>query len=62
MLNMDNEKKSRNYKGEVAKSGISFGCALAMVISFTTKKSVLWAIIHGILGWLYVLYYVIFVR
>ena len=38
MLNMDNEKKCRNYKGEVAKSGISFGCALAMVISFTTKK------------------------
>jgi hypothetical protein len=59
---MDNEKRCRSYKGEVAKGGISFGCALAMVISFTVNKSVLWAIIHGVLGWLYVLYYVIFVR
>jgi hypothetical protein len=41
------------------KSGIGFGSALAMVISFTTHKSVLWAIIHGILSWLYVLYFVL---
>jgi hypothetical protein len=41
------------------KSGIGFGSALAMVISFTTHKSVLWAIVHGILSWLYVLYFVL---
>jgi hypothetical protein len=41
------------------KSGIGFGSALAMVISFTTHKSVLWAIIHGILSWFYVLYFVL---
>ncbi len=40
--------------------GISFGSALAMVISFTINHSVPWAILHGLLGWLYVLYYVIF--
>lgn len=41
------------------KGGISFGSALAMVISFTTNKSVLWAIFHGLLGWVYIAYFVI---
>lgn len=39
---------------DVVKSGVGFGSALAMVISYTAYKSVLWAIIHGIFGWLYV--------
>ncbi len=42
---------------EVVKSGVGFGSALAIAISFTTHKSVLWAIIHGILSWFYVVYY-----
>lgn len=41
------------------KSGIGFGSALAIAISFTTHKSVLWGIIHGFLSWLYVLYFVL---
>lgn len=41
------------------KSGLSFGSALAMVISFTTWRSVGWAIFHGLLSWVYVIYYVI---
>ena len=49
------------YKKEIVKSGISFGTALAITISWSLNKSVLWAIVHGILSWLYVLYYV-FVR
>lgn len=42
---------------DVVKSGVGFGSALAMVISYSTWKSVLWAIIHGIFGWFYVAYY-----
>lgn len=38
-------------------AGISFGCALAMIISFTTWKSIPWAILHGMFGWLYVIYF-----
>lgn len=38
--------------------GVSFGSVLAMVISYTTWKSILWAIIHGILGWVYVIYFI----
>ena len=40
-------------------SGITFGSALAITISWSLNKSVLWAIIHGIFSWLYVLYYLI---
>lgn len=49
-------------KGAVSstvKTGISFGSALAMVISYVTWKSIGWAIIHGLLGWIYVIYYII---
>jgi len=40
--------------------GVGFGAILAMVISFSVNKSVLWAIIHGLFGWFYVLYYLLF--
>lgn len=41
------------------KSGISFGSALAMVISYANWHSVGWAVIHGLIGWLYVGWYII---
>jgi hypothetical protein len=44
---------------DVVKSGIGFGSALAIAISFTTHKSVLWAIIHGFFSWLYVGYFLL---
>jgi hypothetical protein len=43
----------------IAKHGVSFGMTLAMVCSFTQHRSVLWAIIHGFLSWIYVVYYAI---
>ena len=39
--------------------GIGFGCALAMIISYVNWQSIGWAILHGLLGWIYVIYYVI---
>ena len=45
-------------KQGAAASGITFGSALAMVISYTNFHSVGWAIFHGILSWIYVIYYV----
>ena len=38
---------------------ITFGSALAMVISYTTWNSVGWAIFHGLLSWVYVIYFVL---
>ena len=42
-----------------AKTGISFGACLAMIISFSSWQSIPWAILHGLLGWVYVIYYLI---
>ena len=42
-----------------AKAGIGFGCALAMILSWTANKSLIWVIVHGILSWLYVLYFLL---
>ncbi|HET8945832.1 MAG TPA: hypothetical protein VFQ07_02515 [Candidatus Polarisedimenticolia bacterium] len=49
-------------RNEVVKTGITFGTALAMAISFNVNHSVLWAILHGICSWFYVIYYVLFRR
>lgn len=40
-----------------AKAGISLGSALAITISWSVNHSILWAIIHGVFSWLYVIYY-----
>ncbi len=36
--------------------GIGLGTVVAVVISWSRNKSIFWAIIHGIFGWLYVIY------
>ena len=36
--------------------GVGLGTIIAVVISWSRNKSILLAIIHGILGWLYVIY------
>jgi len=46
-------------KGCFAMGGITFGSCLAMIISYTAWGSIPWAILHGILSWLYVIYYFI---
>ncbi|MCL1694684.1 MULTISPECIES: hypothetical protein [unclassified Lysinibacillus] len=43
----------------VIKNGISFGSVLAITISWSANHSIIWAIIHGCLSWLYVIYYAI---
>ena len=44
-------------KTEAVRSGITFGSALAIAISWSTNKSILWAILHGIFSWFYVIYF-----
>src|SRR5665647_979087 len=53
-----NMNASRYYgvRVEGAKYGVGFGSALAIAISYTNNHSILWAIIDGIFGWLYVIY------
>ena len=52
---MEEHRKTKT----VVKSGITFGTCLAMVISYTNWHSVGWAIVHGLLSWLYAIYYII---
>ncbi|MCK6602381.1 MAG: hypothetical protein L6Q77_11220 [Bacteroidetes bacterium] len=51
----------QNYSAvkSTVKSGIGFGSALAITISWSVNKSVFWAILHGLFSWLYVLYYLL---
>jgi hypothetical protein len=42
---------------EILKNSISFGTVLAIVISWSRNKSILLAILHGLLSWLYVFYF-----
>lgn len=49
-----------NSTNAAAGAGIGLGAVLAVVMSWTANKAVLWALLHGVLGWLYVVYYIIF--
>ena len=42
---------------EVRNNGIGFGAALAISISWSLHKSIVWAIIQGFFGWFYVVYF-----
>ncbi len=45
-------------KGEgAAKAGIGLGSAIAVTISWSLHKSIIWAAVHGVLSWLYVIWY-----
>lgn len=43
--------------GNVAQSGIGLGAAIAVVCSWQRNRSILWAIVAGILSWIYVIYF-----
>ena len=43
-------------------AGIGLGSVLAIIISWSLNHSILWAIIHGLFGWFYVIYYVLLLR
>lgn len=55
----------RFFKGEkhmangnsVVKTGLGFGSVLAITISWSVNQSIIWAVIHGIFSWFYVIYY-----
>jgi hypothetical protein len=44
-------------RAEATRAGISFGSALAIAISWSQHRSILWAILQGFFSWFYVIYY-----
>ncbi len=51
------KRRQSMWKEEAAKSGVTFGSALAIAISWSANQSILWAILHGIFSWFYVIYF-----
>jgi hypothetical protein len=41
----------------VTQTGIGIGAAIAIVCSWQRNRSILWAILAGILSWFYVIYF-----
>jgi hypothetical protein len=41
----------------VAQTGMGIGSALAIVCSWQRNRAILWAVLAGILSWLYVIYF-----
>ena len=39
--------------------GIGLGTLIAVIISYVKWHSIGWMILHGLLGWIYVIYYLI---
>lgn len=42
------------------KQWVWLGSVLAVSLSWTTNGSVIWAMMHGVLGWVYVIYWALF--
>jgi hypothetical protein len=40
-----------------AVAGIALGVSIAVNCSWMRNRSILWAILHGMLGWFYVIYF-----
>lgn len=37
---------------------VSLGCVAAAVLSFVVNKSFWWCVLHMLLGWLYIIYWI----
>ena len=56
-------KEKKNWHLDIKilspENGLGMGAVLAMIISYTKWQSIGWAILHGVLNWAYVFYYII---
>ena len=43
----------------VIEKGVGLGAVIAVVASWSRNQSILWAILHGNISWLYVIYFAI---
>lgn len=48
--------KPNNSRIVLETPGIGIGAVIAIVLSWATNHSVLWAVVHALFGWLYVFY------
>lgn len=55
----EREERRESSVTKFVNHGISAGCALAMVISYDQNHSVLYAVLHGLCSWGYVIYHLV---
>ncbi|RLJ64271.1 hypothetical protein CLV86_1387 [Lacinutrix venerupis] len=53
------QNESSTIQNTIIKNGVGLGSVIAVVTSWERNKSILFAIIHGLFSWLYVIYYAI---
>jgi hypothetical protein len=53
------ETEIADLKNKALDGGIGLGSIIAVVASWSRNKSILWAILHGLMGWIYVIYFAI---
>lgn len=51
------ESEKNDIKSKAIDGGIGLGSIVAVVASWSRNKSILWAIVHGLMGWIYVVYF-----
>jgi len=56
------EAGDSSLKKSILKEGVSLGSVIAVVISWDRNKSILLAIIHALLSWIYVIYAAFFTK
>ena len=49
----------KNIKIDCCGGGIGLGTLIAVIVSYLAGNHLGWIILHGILGWIYVIYYLI---
>lgn len=52
------QSQDNTLKDKAIDGGIGLGSTIAVVASWSRNQSVLLAIVHGLLGWIYVVYFV----
>ncbi len=51
------QSQSNELTKKAVDGGIGLGSIIAVVASWSRNKSILFGIIHGLLGWIYVIYF-----
>jgi hypothetical protein len=52
------ESEKNDIRSKAIDGGIGLGSIIAVVASWSRNKSILWAVVHGLMGWIYVVYFV----
>ncbi len=56
VIRENKDKKHKTRCGGHCSGFWVFGSALAMILSYTRSEKILWAILHGIFSWFYILF------